>query len=316
MATLSTATTNFDSTVVALVSRRLEAALRARYPHAMPSNYVQGEVMADGFNSLTYVAYADLAAATTALTEGTAPTAQTLAISVDQATATQVGGVVEITDLAVVQSPHRLITVAADKVADQAAKTVDILVREILAAGASVQYSSGAARSALATSDVITGALVKKMVALLKKEDVPSFGDGFYRAVLSPDSEYDIQTDTTNGGWMDANKYTDAMPLLTGETGRYGGVRFQISSTAKVFATAGASSANIHSAFFFGPDSYVLGDMQSLRTYFVSPGGDHSDPLAQKALIGWKIAFGCMLLDANGARYVRLEHGTTLDSGQ
>lgn len=316
MATLSTATTNFDSTVVALVSRRLEAALRARYPHAMPGNFVNGEVMADGFNSLTYVAYADLSAQTTALTEGTAPVAQTLAIAVDQATATQVGGVVEITDLAVVQSPHRLITVAADKVADQAAKTVDILVREILAAGASVQYSSGAARSALAASDVITGALVKKMVALLKKEDVPSFGDGFYRAVLSPDSEYDIQTDTANGGWMDANKYTDAMPLLTGETGRYGGVRFQISSTAKVFATAGASSANVHSAFFFGPDSYVLGDMQSLRTYFVSPGGDHTDPLAQKALIGWKIAFGCMLLDANGARYVRLEHGTTLDSGQ
>jgi N4-gp56 family major capsid protein len=282
----------------------------------MPGNFVNGEVMADGFNSLTYVAYADLSAQTTALTEGTAPVAQTLAIAVDQATATQVGGVVEITDLAVVQSPHRLITVAADKVADQAAKTVDILVREILAAGASVQYSSGAARSALAASDVITGALVKKMVALLKKEDVPSFGDGFYRAVLSPDSEYDIQTDTANGGWMDANKYTDAMPLLTGETGRYGGVRFQISSTAKVFATAGASSANVHSAFFFGPDSYVLGDMQSLRTYFVSPGGDHTDPLAQKALIGWKIAFGCMLLDANGARYVRLEHGTTLDSGQ
>lgn len=316
MATLSTATSNFSSTVVALVSKRLEEALRAKYPHAMPGNFTRGEVIADGFNSLTYVAYADLSAQTAALTEGTTPAAQALTIAVDQATATQIGGVVEITDLAVVQSPHRLIEVAADKVADQAAKSVDVLVREILAAGASVQYSSGAARSALATSNVLTGALVKKMVALLKKQNVPTFGDGFYRCIMSPDSEYDLQTDTAAGGWMDANKYTDAMPLLTGETGRYGGVRFQISSTAKVFATAGASSANVHSAYFFGPDSYVLGDMQSLRTYFVAPGGDHSDPLAQKALVGWKVTFGAMLLDANGPRYVRLEHGTTLNSGQ
>lgn len=316
MSTLSTTTSNFSSTVVALVSRRLEEALRANYPHIMPGNFLRGEVMRDGYNSLTYVAYADPSAQTTALTEGSAPTAQTLTISVDQATATQIGGTIEITDLAILQSPHRLIEVAADKVGDQAAKTMDVLVREILAAGASVQYVTQAARSAIATSNVLTGAQVKKMVAILKKNNVPAFGDGFYRAILSPDQEYDLQTDTDNGGWMDANKYTNALPLLTGETGRYGGARFQISSTAKVFATAGASSANVHSAFFFGPDSYVVGDMQSLRVYFVPPGGDHSDPLAQKALVGWKVAFGCMLLDANGTRYVRLESGTTLNSGQ
>lgn len=316
MATLSTATSNFSSTVVALVSKRLEEALRASYPHAMEGNYTRGEVIADGFNALTYVAYADLNAATTALTEGTAPTAQTLTINVDQATATQIGGTVEITDLAVLQSPHRLIEVAADKVADQAAKSMDVLIREILAAGASVQYAGAAtSRATVATSSVLTGALVKKMYAILKRNNVPRFSDGSYRCFLHPDSEYDLQIDTANGGWIDVHKYTDATPLLTEETGKFGGVRFQVSSTAKIFATAGSGSANVYSAYFFGPDSYVVGDMQSLRVYFTPPGGDHSDPLAQKAIIGWKATFGCMLLDANGPRYVRLEHGTTLNLG-
>lgn len=317
MATLTTATSNFSSTVVALVARRLEEALRAKYVHAMPGNFVPAEAnIADGYNSLTYVGYADLAASTTALTEGTAPTDQSLTIAVDQATATQIGNTIAVSDLADIQSPHQLISVAADKAADQAAKSVDVLVREILAAGASVQYAGTAtSRATVATSHVITGALVKKMVTILARNNVPRFGDGFYRCILHPDSLYDLQTDTANGGWIDVWKYTDNRPLLTNEIGTFGGVRFQISSNAKVFATAGASSANVYSAYFFGPDSYVLGDMQTLRAYFVPPGGDHSDPIAQKAIVGWKIAFGSMLLDAQGPRYVRLEHGTTLNLG-
>src|ERR1043165_7507808 len=121
MSTLSTATSNFSSTVVALVSRRLEEALRASHPHAMAGNYLPAEAnIADGYNSLTYVGYSDLAATTTALVEGTAPTDQTLTINIDQATATQLGNTIALTDLAVLQSPHRLIEVGADKAADQA----------------------------------------------------------------------------------------------------------------------------------------------------------------------------------------------------
>lgn len=153
------------------------------------------------------------------------------------------------------------------------------------------------------------------MQTLLARSNVPTFGDGFYRAIIHPDSLYDLQTDTAAGGWIDVWKYTDNMPLLTNEVGRYGGVRFQISSQAKVFTTAGASSANVYSTIFFGPDAYVCGDLQSVSSHYVAPGGDHGDPLAQKALVGWKAAFGCMLLDAQFPRYIRLEHGTTLNLG-
>jgi N4-gp56 family major capsid protein len=315
MATLSTATSNFSSTVTALVHKRLEQALRAQYPHAQPGNFAQGEMLGNGTNSVTWVGYADLAASTTQLTEGTAPTDNALTINVDTATASQVGATIAITDLAVLQSPHRLFEVAADVIADNAAKTYDVLAREILAAGTSVQYVTATSRATVATSNVITGAQVKKMQAYLTRNNVPKFGDGFFRSIIHPDSVYDLQTDTANGGWMDIWKYTDNAPLLANEVGRYAGVRFQISSNAKVFATAGASSANVYSTIFFGPSAYGISPLQNINTYFVAPGGDHSDPLAQKGIVGWKGAFACLLLDANGVRYLRLEHGTTINAG-
>jgi N4-gp56 family major capsid protein len=311
MATTTTATSNFSSTVTALVERQLEAALRASYPHASPGNYKPGKSLGNGTNSVTWVGYSDLAAATTALTEGTAPTANALAIVVDQATATQIGATIEISDLAALQSPHELFAVAADVISDNAAKTRDTLVREILAAGASVKYVTATSRATVASSNVITGAQVKRMESLLQANNVVKFSDGFYRSIIHPHSVYDLQADTATGGWMDVWKYVQNAPLLANELGRYAGVRFMLSSTAASFTTAGASSANVYSTIFFGPDAYGVSDMQGIKTYFVAPGGDHSDPLAQKGIVGWKSAFACLLLDAQGAKYLRLEHGTT-----
>lgn len=309
MAQTDTTTTNFSSTVTALVMQRLEEIMAASKPHAAGDGFTRGTLM-KGHNQLTYVAYAKLAAVTTALTEGTAPTAQALAIATDTITAPQMGWVAQITDLAQQESPHELVAVASARIAEQAADSVDIFVRDILAAGSSVKYSNGSARSAV--SAVITGALIKRTVAQLRKNNVDAFPDGFYRAIVSPDAIYDLEADTATGGWMDISKYvSEGRPgLIGGEIGRYAGVRFQISTNAKVFATAGAGSVDVHSAFFFGPAAYAVGDLQSMQGYF-EPGGGISDPLRQISKVGAKVALGAALLDANGARYLRLEHAVT-----
>ena len=112
---------------------------------------------------------------------------------------------------------------------------------------------------------------------------------------------------------MDVHKYVGNPQLYTGEIGQYAGVRFMVSSNAATFATAGASNVNVYSALFLGPDAFAIGDLQSLEARYVPPGGDHSDPLGQLAVVGAKVALGAVLLDANGARYVRLETaGSTL----
>lgn len=294
-----------------MIGARAEEELRAALVHAIPGNYTQG-IFQKGTNLIKFARYPDLAVATTALTEAVAPATIALSISTESFSATQLGQVLGISDLASYESPHDLISVAAERVARQAALSIDTNVRDILAAGTSVIYATGAARSSQGTGNVLTGNIVKKVVANLVNNNVPTFPDGFYRCVINPLVEYDLYTDTAAGGWMDANKYTDAMPLLAGEIGRYHKVRFLVSSNAKIFATAGAASANVYSSYFFGPDSYVVGDLQNLEAYYVAPGGDHSDPLAQLAYVGWKCAVGAMLITSAGPRYIRVESGATI----
>ena len=321
MATTSTATTNFSDLVTQLVAARAEEELRARAVHAMPGMYVPARFV-KGTNTLRYARYADLGVVTTTLSEGTAPTDQALTISSEFFTADQYGATVAVTDLAQIDNPHDLIGIAAERIAYQATRSMDVLVRDnihsnavtsaIFGATGAATLTNNTANSAVAAAGVLSGAFVKQMVARLKGANVPQFADGTYRCIIHPAQEYDLVSDTSVNGWIEAHKYVNNTPLLTNEIGQFAGVRFIVSSDAKVYATAGASSGNVYNALFLGPDAYTIGDSQTLQSYFVAPGGDHTDPLAQKALVGYKMRFGSLLLDEAGARYRILKTQATV----
>ena len=312
MATTSTATTNFSDLVTQLVAARALEELRARAVHAMPGMYVPARFV-KGTNTLRYARYADLGVVTSTLSEGVAPTDQALTISSEFFTADQYGSTVAVTDLAQIDNPHDLIGIAAERIAYQATRSMDVMVRDkihssaktdaIFGATASATLTTNTANSAVAVAGVLTGSFVKQMVARLKGANVPQFADGTYRCIIHPAQEYDLVSDTSVNGWIEAHKYVNNTPLLTNEIGQFAGVRFIVSSDAKVYATAGASSGNVYNALFLSPDAYTIGDSQTLQSYFVAPGGNHSDPIAQKALVGYKMRFGSLLLDEAGARY-------------
>ena len=321
MATTTTSTSGFSDLVTQLVAARAEEELRARAVHAMPGMYVPARFV-KGTNTLRYARYADLAVSTATLTEGTAPTDDALTISSEYFTAAQYGATVAISDLANLDSPHDLISIAAERVAYKAVRSMDTIVRDnihanaatsaVFGATASATLTQNPANSAVAAAGLLSGSFVKQMVARLKGSNVPTFADGTYRCIIHPAQEYDLVSDTTVNGWIESRKYVDNTNLLTGEIGMFAGVRFIVSSDAKVYATAGASSGNVYNALFLGPDSYAIGDSQTLQSYFVAPGGDHSDPLAQKALVGYKMRFGSLLLDEAGARYRILKTQATV----
>ena len=321
MATTTTSTTNFSDLVTQLVAARAEEELRARAVHAMPGMYVPARFI-KGTNTLRYARYADLSVSTAVLTEGTAPTDDALTISSEFFTAAQYGATVAVSDLANLDSPHDLISIAAERVAYKAVRSMDTLVRDnihanaatsaIFGATASATLTTNTANSAVAVAGVLTGSFVKQMVARLKGANVPQFADGTYRCIIHPSQEYDLVSDTSVNGWIESRKYVDNTNLLTGEIGQFAGVRFIVSSDAKVYATAGASSGNVYNALFLGPDAYTIGDSQTLQSYFVAPGGDHSDPLAQRAIVGYKMRFGTLLLDEAGARYRILKTQATV----
>jgi hypothetical protein len=79
------------------------------------------------------------------------------------------------------------------------------------------------------------------------------------------------------------------------------------------------SALPIYQTVFHGPDYFAWGDLQTTRAYLVRPGGDHSDPAAQSALVTWKGMWGAKLLTGlsafTGVKSRRLLHAGTIPGG-
>lgn len=289
------------------VQKKVLENLRAAVVYADPMFAEQGTYDA-GTDELTFVSVPDIAINTTALTEGAAPTAKALSISTVSVTPTQYGDLVAITDLAKRFSPFAISEVASERVTRQAQESIDKVARDIIAAGGTAFYANAVAnRAALGASDKLDSADLRRLRATMYKNKVPPFADGYYRIMISPEQGFDLRNDgTTNGNWVDVNKYTTPETILRGELGRLEGFRVMEVVNAPTFS----STVTVHSAIATGSlKGWGAGDLQTLRIYHVAPGGDHQDPLAQEELVGWKVAFGVAVL-AN-ARFYRVESAAT-----
>jgi N4-gp56 family major capsid protein len=297
-ATLDAGSSNaYSALITELVASQAQENLRNRLVHAMPGNYTAGRFQ-KGSNEIRYARYPDLTPLGVAdtLTEAGAPAEYDLTITTESFVPKQYGKVLKISDLAQLDSPHDLIAIASERLARAATESMDNIIRDVINQGTNVRYASGRASRALVQStDKLTGLEIKQTVAKMKAANIPTFADGFYRAIIHPSVEFDVLTDTSANGFLEATKYTKSLDLLNGEIGAYAGVRFMVSPSAKTYTGGVGGALTIHSSFFFGPDAYIVGESQTLQSYFVAPGGDHADPIAQVATLGFKMRFGAIL---------------------
>mgnify|MGYP001060559294 CR=1 FL=1 len=91
----------------------------------------------------------------------------------------------------------------------------------------------------------------------LKKWNVKPFDDGSYACIASVAAIDGIQSDTSTGAWIDANRYAGSKRLFTGEVGQLMGVRF-IEDTAVMSNAVGNGSA-YGEAVIFGRDTVMEG---------------------------------------------------------
>lgn len=294
MAGLPAKTTGFDKTVTAMVRRDVLENIREVSRWLVPGAYIPGTFI-PGTNLIRHIAYGDLTVASGIIAiEGEPPDELPLTIGYAEYAATQRGRLVGITDVALGMNPHELMSIAADKVAYDAKMTVDRSIAAAFAAGTGIPLTLAGA--------TLTAADIRKWVAIMKSKLLPTFPDGYYIAMVHPAVVADLMNDTAIGGWIEASKYAAPGQLLNGEIGRMYGVRF-IETT---IGTSTTGSPDTYNTYVLSPDSFAFGDMQSIQTYMVRPGGDHSDPLAQKALVGYKGMWGAAVLavaEAGGVRY-------------
>ena len=167
------------------------------------------------------------------LKEGVTPAGQELKQTAFSAMVKPYGAHVEMTDELNLYHLDNLHAETNKLLADQAALSLDTICRDAVCAGLNVQYAGGkTTRGQLTASDVLTGAEIKKAVRTLKRNNCKPFPDGYYHAIVDPDTVYDLTNDPM---WLDVAKYQDKSKIEKYELGTMYKVKFLESTNAKVF---------------------------------------------------------------------------------
>ena len=253
--------------------------------------------------------YNALSATPAALTEGVTPTAQTLTSTDVTATLQQYGGTVVVTDVILDTHEDPVLNEAIGLLGEQAAQQIENMRFGVVKAGTNVVYANGAARNAVNTA--IDTATQRKAVRTLKRQNArpitsivrstAAFGTenvapGFV-GLIHPDLEGDVRSMT---GFTPAEKYGSISPWEN-EIGKVDDCRYVSSTTRAPWADGGGdkgtmlsttgTKADVYPVIYLGRDAYgivALKGQYAVTPMVVNAKPSDSDPLAQRATVGWK----------------------------
>lgn len=297
-----------------LLSRAQPADVHGRFGQKRPISKRSG-------NQIKFRRYSQLAAATTALTEGVTPAGSSLSVTDMTATLAQYGDFITLSDMVSMVNQDPVVTEATDVLGDQGGTTIDLIRRDVLVAGTNVAYANGAA-SRLATITKISGADLDKAIRFLKnqnakfmKEGIPpsdGVGTGAIRkafvGIVHPDVEYDLESIS---GYRAVSDYPAQMGVMEDEIGAYKNIRFVSSTNAKFwtnattantagFKASGGTSNDVYATLIFAAEAYGVCPLSGeAMSTIVKPLGSagSADPLDQRSTVGWKATTTTQILN-------------------
>jgi N4-gp56 family major capsid protein len=236
--------------------------------------------------------------ATTALTEGTTPTAIDLTDNTVTATLAQYGRHTVVSDFLNYVSVDEAASEKKDTMAVHASNVADTLARELMYTGSTVQFAnSRGSLAAVVANDNLTSTETRKAARTLKKANATPYEDGFFIGKIGPDTSFDLMADTT---WVNAHTYKDGSNLYQGEVGKLFQVRYvECSSNQK----SEASTVTVYSNFIHGKNAFGAVNLagqpkaangsdrgaRNMQLIVKQPGKeDTSNPLDLYFTIGWK----------------------------
>ena len=227
--------------------------------------------------------YADLANATTALTESTdidgvtigTPTSVTITMQ-EFGNATTNTRALQLFSLNSVDPD--IVTLMARNQAD----SIDALAMTALRGGTNVIYSGSTATSTatVTAAATLTAANISKAVAKLRGNKASGKRGQEYWAGIHPDVSHDLMLEN---GWLIPNAYgSDQMRIWAGEVGRFKGAFF-VESPRLYSATDGASSAKVYRTILVGQQALAEAVAEEPHTVI----GPVTDKLNRFRPIGW-----------------------------
>ena len=253
-------------------------------------------IPANGGKNIEFRKYDSLPKATTPLTEGVTPDGQTMNVSTVTAEIKQYGGWVPITDTLQLTAIDNNIVQATKIIASQAGRTLDTIVRDVLAGGTNVIYApkigeGGAetpvtSRATLDATCQLTSDLIARAATQLKAMNADPIGTSFV-GIIHPYVAYELRRDPD---WIDVHKYAQPDEIYNGEIGTLHGVRFVETSEAKIWKGTGCPAGlAVFSTLILGAHAYGSTEIEGGGLeHIVKQLGYGDDPLNQRASVGWK----------------------------
>lgn len=254
------------------------------------------------------------------LAPGIKPSASELSTSRVSALIETYGGYSVLEDLVQLTSITDVMNLATERLAQQAAETIDraivhAIIRHADIAGvSSVNYIKASAGQYLSTQNFVANTYfnctmavsdVRSVATELRRRNANPYDGENFVAIIHPVVEEDLTSDST---WQNWHQYTTPEFLYRGEIGRVHGVRFVRSSLAPVSAgsasgdaisAAAATSGLAYGTVVFGRGFYGATELDGgIKTYTVQ-GASKSDPLNQETTYGWKAFFTSKLLNVS-----------------
>ena len=241
-------------------------------------------IPANGGKNIEFRKYDSLPKATTPLTEGVTPDGQTMNVSTVTAEVKQYGGWVPITDTLQLTSIDNNILQATKIIASQAGRTLDTIVRDVLAGGTNVIYAPKIGEGGAETA--VTSDLIARAATQLKAMNADPIGTSFV-GIIHPYVAYDLRRDPD---WIDVHKYAQPDEIYNGEIGTLHGVRFVETSEAKIWKGTGCPAGlAVFSTLILGAHAYGSTEIEGGGLeHIVKQLGYGDDPLNQRASVGWK----------------------------
>lgn len=231
------------------------------------------------------------------LTEGVIPTGQKFGQSAYNVAITQHGEYISISDQLELHAVDNVIMGAAEELGAACGKTLDKLVRNVLAGGTNVIFAprqdgtQPATRQEVDATCKFSADLVARAVTKLKKANAKTFEGGCYVAVVHPSVAYDLRKDKD---WISAHQYAAPDKIFSGEIGELHGVRFVETTLAPVVKEGDTA---LYLTMFFGKNAFGVVDPEGagLET-IIKDKSQVGGPLNQFSTVGCKFSMGAKIL--------------------
>ena len=193
-------------------------------------------------SSVIFTIFADLAAATSTLSETADLTPETMSDSQVTVTLAEYGNTINTTAKLRGTAFLDVDAAAANLIGYNAGISIDTVVQGVLSAGTNVAYGGGgssdpSSRVTVQAEDIIEANDIRKQTAALRAANVATF-NGYYMGYIHPDVSYDLRRETGNASWNAPHVNVDTENIYNGEIGTFESVRFIETPRAKVFTDA------------------------------------------------------------------------------